>query len=340
VDFDHLGWGEVFSDHMVRMDFASGKWNEPEILPFAEIKVLPSLVTLHYGQSIFEGLKVFRSVDGTINAFRPDMHARRLNRSAHRLCIPEVDPDLFVQMIDELVAVDESWVPTKRGQSLYIRPLVIGSENYIGVRISETYSLFIMTSPVEAYYKEGFNPVKLMTSGQYVRAVRGGIGEAKTAGNYAASLLPAYEAKKKGYAQVIWLDACQGRYVDEVGTMNICFVKDGEIITPPLDGTILPGVTRDSVIALARHWGITVHERRIPIDEVMKSIEDGSMTEVFGTGTAAVISPVGEINHMGETMVINRGRTGPISQRLYDEITAIQYKEAEDLFGWLHPIGV
>lgn len=336
VDFDHLNFGEVFSDHMFRMDYAHGNWLEPQIMPFGPIQVLPSLSTLHYGQTIFDGLKAFRSKDGSINVFRPDKHAERMTHSCDRMCIPRVDKDLFVEAINELVRLDEKWVPTKRGTSLYVRPFIFATESYIGVRVSESYSFYILTSPVAAYFKEGLNPVKLMTSGEYVRACPGGLGEAKTAANYAASLLPALEAKKKGYAQVIWLDAIEGKYIDEVGTMNICFVKDDVLITPPLEGTILPGVTRDSVLQLARHWGVKVEERRISIDEVMASVKDGSMTEIFGTGTAAVISPVGEIYHQGETVVINQGRIGSMSQRLYDAITAIQYGEAPDPFGWVH----
>lgn len=338
VDFDHLSFGEEFSDHMFRMDYAHGKWQEPEIVPFGPIEVLPSLSTLHYGQTVFEGLKAFRARDGHINVFRPDKHADRMMHSCDRVCIPRVDRETFMGAIEALVDLDRQWVPTARGTSLYIRPLIFATESYIGVRVSESYSFLIMTSPVAAYFKEGLNPVKLMTSGEFVRACPGGLGEAKTAANYAASLLPAFEAKKRGFAQVIWLDALEGKYIDEVGTMNICFVKDGALITPPLEGTILPGVTRDSVLQLARHWGMTVEERRITIDEVMAAVKDGSMTEVFGTGTAAVISPVGEIYHKGETVVINGGRIGPVSQRLYDAITAIQYGEAPDPFGWVRSL--
>lgn len=338
VDFDHLSFGETFSDHMFRMDYDHGEWQEPEILPFGKIEVLPSLSTLHYGQSVFEGLKAFRSVKGGINIFRPEKHAERMHHSSDRLCIPRVDKQLFLDAVDALVTLDQKWVPNKKGTALYIRPFTFATEDYIGVRVSEKYSFFIITGPVGAYYKEGFNPVSLMTSGEFVRAVRGGLGEAKTAANYAASLLPAYEAKKRGFAQVLWLDALEEKYIDEVGTMNICFFKDNVLITPPLQGTILPGVTRDSVLHLARHWGIKVEERRISIDEVMSSIKDGSMTEVFGTGTAAVISPVGEIYHKGETAVVNGNKTGPLAQRLFDEITGIQSGERPDPFGWVHHI--
>jgi branched-chain amino acid aminotransferase len=340
VDFDHLSFGETFSDHMFRMDYANGEWQEPEILPFGKIEVLPSLSTLHYGQSVFEGLKAFRSVKGGINVFRPEKHAERMYHSSDRLCIPRVDKKVFLDAVDALVKLDQKWVPTKKGTSLYIRPFTFATEDYIGVRVSEKYSFFIITGPVGAYYKEGFNPVSLMTSGEFVRAVRGGLGEAKTAANYAASLLPAYEAKKRGFAQVLWLDALEEKYIDEVGTMNICFVKDNVLVTPPLQGTILPGVTRDSVLHLAKHWGIKVEERRISIDEVMSSIKNGTMTEVFGTGTAAVISPVGEIYHKGETVTVNGNRTGPLAQKLFDEITGIQSGERPDPFGWVHRVSL
>jgi len=338
VDFDHLKFGEMFSDHMFRMDYTDGKWLEPEIVPFGPIEVLPSLSTLHYGQTVFEGLKAFRSRDGGINIFRPDKHAERMMHSCERVCIPQVGKDIFVDAVEELVRLDQAWVPSARGTALYIRPLALAMESYIGVRVAESYSFFIMTSPVAAYFKEGLNPVKLMTSGEFVRACPGGLGEAKTAANYAASLFPAYDANRRGYAQVIWLDALEGKYVDEVGTMNICFVKDDTLITPSLEGTILPGITRDSVLQLARHWGMKVEERRISIDEVMASIKDGSMTEAFGTGTAAVISPIGEIYHKGETAIINDGRIGPVSQKLYDTITGIQYGEIPDPFGWIHTV--
>ncbi len=338
VDFDHLSFGETFSDHMFRMDYAHGKWQEPEILPFGHIQVLPSLSTLHYGQTVFEGLKAFRNRDGGVNIFRADMHAERMKHSCERVCIPTVDNEKFVQAVESLVDLDREWVPKARGTALYIRPLIFATESYIGVRVSESYSFYIMTSPVAAYFKEGLNPVRLMTSGSFVRACPGGLGEAKTAANYASSLLPQAEANRRGYSQVIWLDALEGKYIDEVGTMNIAFVKDGALVTPPLEGTILPGITRNSVLQLARHWGMTVEERRISIDEVMSSIEDGSMTEVFGTGTAAVISPVGEIHHKGKNVIVNGGRIGPVSQKMYDTITGVQYGEIDDEFGWVRTV--
>lgn len=338
VDFDHLSFGTTFSDHMFKMEYSHGAWQEPKIVPYGPIQVMPSLSTLHYGQTVFEGLKAFRNRTGGVNIFRLDKHAERMRRSCERVCIPMVSKEQFIQAVETLIDIDRQWVPKARGTALYIRPLIFASESYIGVRVSESYTFFIMTSPVAAYFKEGLNPVKLMTSGSFVRACPGGLGEAKTAANYASSLLPQAEANRMGYSQVIWLDALESKYIDEVGTMNIAFIKDGALITPPLGGTILPGITRNSVLQLARHWGMTVEERRISIDEVMNSVEDGSMTEVFGTGTAAVISPVGEIHHQGKTVVVNEGRIGPISQKLYDTITGIQYGELDDPFGWVRTV--
>ncbi|WP_400208038.1 branched-chain amino acid aminotransferase [Candidatus Methanomassiliicoccus intestinalis] len=335
VDFDNLVFGHTFSDHMFQVAYRNGQWNQPEIVPFGKIEVYPSLSCLHYGQSIFEGLKAFRSVDGSINIFRLDKHIARMKNSCERMCIPTVDDELFREAVTSLVSLDRNWIPKARGSSLYIRPFIFASEDYIGVRVSEKYEFFVLTGPVSTYFKEGLSPVKLMTSEGYVRAVRGGLGEAKTAANYAASLLPAMVAQKRGFSQVLWLDALEGKYIDEVGTMNIAFIKDGALITPPLEGTILPGVTRDSVIQLAKKKGMRVEERRISIDEVMESVKEGSMTEVFGTGTAAVISPVGEIYHNGETVKINNFETGPFAKMFYDEITGIQYGEKEDTFGWI-----
>jgi branched-chain amino acid aminotransferase len=250
------------------------------------------------------------------------------------LCIPAVDRNTFMDAITELCKIDAAWIPAKRGSSLYIRPFAFATDNFIGVRTSDSYLFMVITSPVGAYYKEGLNPVKLVTSGQYVRAVKGGLGEVKTAANYAASILPAEEAHRKGFTQVLWLDAIENRYIEEVGTMNIMFLFEEELVTPPLDGSILGGITRDTVIQMAHHWGIKVNERRIAIDEVMGRVKDGSLKEVFGTGTAAVISPVGWISHGDDAVTVNGGKIGAFSQKLYDEITGIQYGEKPDLFGW------
>jgi branched-chain amino acid aminotransferase len=338
IDFDSLEFGKIFSDHMFTSRYKHGKWNAPKIVPYGSIEIFPSLCTLHYGQAIFEGLKAFRRGDGGISLFRPESYQARFNRSGARLCIPPVDRELFMGAITKLCKIDDGWVPQKRGSSLYIRPFIFATDNFIGVHVSESYLFMIITSPVGAYYKEGLNPIKLTTSGQFARAVKGGIGEAKTLGNYAASLLPAEEAQKKGFTQGLWLDALEKKYVEEVGTMNIMFVIDGELITPPLEGSILGGITRDSVIQLARHWGVKVNERRISIGEILTRAKDGGLQEVFGTGTAAVISPVGWLSHEGEGVTINGGRIGALSQKLYDEITGIQYGEKPDPFGWRYDL--
>jgi branched-chain amino acid aminotransferase len=287
---------------------------------------------------VFEGLKAFRTANGQINLFRPDKYHQRFTRSNERLCIPPISYELFLGGIKELVLLDRAWVPNKQGCSLYIRPFVFAADNFLGVRVANTYNFMIITSPVGAYYPEGLNPVKLITSGEYVRAVKGGVGAAKTPANYAASLLPGEEAKKKGFSQVLWLDGLENKYLEEVGTMNIMFVIDGKLITPPLEGSILPGVTRDSVISLAEHWGIPVELRPITIDEVFAEAKKNRLQEVFGTGTAAVISPVGWIQHKGEMITIHSGEIGPWSQKLYDEITGMQYGEKPNLFGWCHTL--
>lgn len=332
------GFGRVFSDHMFSLEYSGGRWREPRIMPFGDIAVSPAVCSLHYGQTVFEGLKAFYGADGKINIFRPRKHHERLNRSSQRLCIPELSGELFMEGLTELIRLDNGWVPRKKGQSLYIRPFIFATDNLLGVKVSDSYRFLIITSPVGAYFKEGMNPVKLTTSGEYVRAVRGGLGAAKTPANYAASLLPAEEARKKGFTQVLYLDGVERRYIEEVGAMNIFFLLDGELATPALEGSVLAGVTRDSVIELAREWGVKVAERRISIDEVFGLASEGKVREVFGAGTAAVISPVGEIWHNGERIVINDNKIGQFSKKLYDHITAIQYGEIEDRFGWLCPV--
>jgi len=340
VDFDNLVFGNTFSDHMFMADWRGGAWVSPRIIPFGNIEISPSLCSLHYGQAIFEGLKAFRSPDDGVFLFRPDKHQERFNRSGVRLCTPPVSRELFFEAVEGLCRIDRGWVPKKRGASLYIRPFIFASDSNLGVHVADTYLFMVITSPVGAYYKEGLNPVRLITSGQYVRAAKGGLGEAKTPGNYAASLLPAEEALRKGFTQVLWLDAVEKRYVEEVGTMNIMFFIDGELVTPPLDGSVLAGVTRYSVLELAASWGMQVHERRIAIDEVVERAKDGGLQEVFGTGTAAVISPVGWIRHGDELITINEGRIGAFSQRLYNEITGIQYGEKPDPFGWRYQVKI
>lgn len=338
VDFESLGFGEIFSDHMLTMDYKNGRWDPPRIVPYGKIEIYPSICSLHYGQIVFEGLKAFYTQKGVINVFRPQKYHERMNQSCHRLCIPEIAFDLFMDGLRELVTADKEWVPRKKGYSLYIRPFVFATDNFLGVKVSETYRFMMITSPVGAYYKEGISPVKLITPGEYIRAAKGGLGAAKTPANYATTLLPAEEAKKKGFTQVLWLDGVERKYIEEVGTMNIFFLINDELITPPLEGTILGGVTRDTSIHLAKKWKIDVRERRISIDEVLLASKKGILKEVFGTGTAAVISPVGEIQYGGERITINKGKIGSLSQRLYDEITGIQYGEKVDRFGWCYSI--
>lgn len=338
-DLENPGFGTIFSDHMFSSEFKDGTWTDAKVMPFGNIEVSPALCSLHYGQAIFEGLKAFRTRDGRVNIFRPEKYHERMNRSAARLCIPPVSYDLFIGGLSALVKTDIDWVPDKKGHSLYIRPFIFATENYLGVRVSSTYRFLIITSPVGAYYKEGLNPVSLTTPGEYVRAVKGGLGSAKTPANYAASLLPAEEAKKHGFTQVLWLDAIEHKYIEEVGTMNMFFYIGDELITPSLEGSVLAGVTRDSVIRLAGEWGIKVTERKISIDEVIFATRQGILKEAFGTGTAAVISPVGEIQHGKEHIVINNKRIGPLSHRLYDEMTGIQYAEIPDRFNWCYTLG-
>ncbi|MEK7838844.1 MAG: branched-chain amino acid aminotransferase [candidate division NC10 bacterium] len=276
----------------------------------------------------------FRGVDGKLRLFRPQKHVERLNNSARRMCIPPLDPELALQSIVTVVQTDGEWVPRMLGTSLYIRPTIIASEAFLGVRPARSYVYFVILSPVGAYYPEGMAPVKIRVEERYVRAVEGGLGGAKTGANYAASLMAGEEAKHQGFTQVLWLDGVHRRYIDEVGTMNIMVKIGDEVITPPLTGTVLPGVTRDSVLTLLRDWGLRVSERQVGIDEVMAAHRAGTLTEVWGTGTAAVISPVGELAYKGETMVINGGKIGPLTQRLYDAIVGIQYGQAPDPHGW------
>lgn len=337
IDFENLGFGEVFSDHMFSVEYINGEWNLPQIIPFGKIEILPSLCSLHYGQIVFEGLKAFYSKDG-ITIFRPEKYHERLNKSCQRLCIPQVGFDMFMEGLVELLKLDRNWVPTKKGYSLYIRPFIFATDSFLGVKVSRTYRFMVVTSPVGAYYKEGFNPIRLMTSGNYARAVKGGLGAAKAPANYAASLLPGEEAKKKGFSQVLWLDGVEKKYIEESGAMNVFFLIDDKLVTPSLEGTILEGVTRNTVIHLAKEWGVDVEERRISIDEVISASNEGRLKEVFGTGTAAVISPIGEIQHNDNLITINGKKTGAFSQKLFDEITGIQYGEKEDRFGWCYSV--
>jgi branched-chain amino acid aminotransferase len=336
---DDLAFGTVFTDHMFVMDFQAGEgWRNPRIVPYAPLSIDPAAAVLHYAQAVFDGLKAFRGDDGTIRMFRAPQHIERLNRSCERLCIPTLDPALVLRSFQALIEVDQAWVPAKRGTALYLRPTVIASEAFLGVRPAHGYTYFLILSPVGPYYAEGINPVKILATDTYVRAVSGGLGAAKTAGNYAASLYAAEEAKKQGFTQVLWLDGVHRKYLDEVGTMNIMVKIGDEIITPPLGGgTILPGVTRDSILTLMRDWGLRVSERQISIDEIFAASRDGTLAEMWGTGTAAVVSPVGELGYKGERITINGGKTGPLTQKLYDTIVNLQYGLGNDAHHWMAP---
>ena len=338
-DDSKLGFGQIFTDHMFNMDYTpESGWHDARIEPYGPIVMDPATIVLHYGQAIFEGLKAYRTSDGKIQLFRPDRNMSRLNRSAELVCIPKVDETFALNALKKLIAIDKDWIPRAPETSLYIRPTVVAMDPYLGVRPSYTYRFFIILCPVGAYYPEGFNPVKIWVTDKYVRTVRGALGEAKTPANYAASLYGAEVAKRAGYTQVLWLNAIDHREIEEVGTMNIFFVIDGELVTPPLGGSILPGITRDSVLTLARYWNIPVAERPITIDEVIATHNNGSLQEVFGSGTAAVISPVRHLSWQDEVIVIGDGGVGPIAHKLYKTITDIQYGLAEDSFGWIVPV--
>jgi branched-chain amino acid aminotransferase len=341
ADETKLIFGRVFSDHMFLMDWRAGRgWLDPRIVPYHDLQLNPAAMVLHYGQGIFEGLKAYRWHDGTIHLFRPEKNWERLNRSARRMCMPEVDPAMQFGAVENLLRIDRDWVPHSVGSSLYVRPTMIASEPHLGVRPASEYLYYMITGPVAAYYAEGFNPVRIYVSDEYVRAVRGGVGEAKTMANYASSLYAAEIAKSKGLTQVLWLDAVERRFIEEVGTMNIFFRIDDELVTPALSGSILSGVTRDSVIQLAKHWGLSLQERPIDIHEVIHAVKSGAMKEIFGTGTAAVVSPVGEISFKEESFRVQDGGVGEWSQKFYDEIVGIQYGENEDRFGWMYHVKI
>ena len=330
-----LGFGRYTTDHMFLMDYTQAKgWHDARIEPYQKLRLDPTAMVLHYNQQVFEGLKAYRLEDGGMGLFRPEKNMERMNISARRMVMPEVDPDLFLRAMKELVLLDRAWIPKSEGASLYIRPTMIANEPALGVRPSRQYLFYIIAGPVGAYYPEGFSPTRIYVADSHVRAVKGGAGEAKTSGNYGAALLVSQQAAEKGYTQVLWLDAEEHKYVEEVGTSNIFFFMDDELFTPPLEGTILPGVMRDSVLQLARHWGLRVSERLISIEEIVEGCKRGSLKEMFATGTAAVISPVGEICYNGEDLQVADGKTGRLSQKLYDEITGIQYGRREDPFGW------
>jgi branched-chain amino acid aminotransferase len=334
---EEFSFGETFTDHMFTQDFSADKgWHNALISPYHALSLDPSAAVFHYSQEIFEGLKAYRKADGSINLFRPEENVKRFNRSANRMVMPEVNEEHHLQAIKSLVELDQNWVPDQHGSSLYIRPTMIATSAKLGLGASANYCHYIIAGPAGSYFKGGLTPISVHVADEYRRAVKGGVGEAKTGGNYAASLYASEEVVKQGYSQVLWLDAVEGKFVEEVGAMNICFVYEGKhIVTPELSGSILPGITRDSIIKLAPTLGYEISEQRLNIEEILADIDSGKITEVFGCGTAAVISPVGNLGFKGKDHVINNNKTGDVATKLYDELTGIQYGTREDKFGWI-----
>ncbi len=334
-DESKLGFGQYYTDHMFVMDYDEGQgWHDPRVVPYGPIPMDPAAMCLHYGQEVFEGLKAYRRADGKIQLFRPDKNMARMNISNDRLCIPPIDEEFGIEAIKAVVRVDADWVPSEPGTSLYIRPYIFATEPHVGVHPARHLMFVIILSPVGAYYPNGLDPVKIYVEKEYVRAVKGGTGFAKTAGNYASSLKAQYEADKKGYTQVLWLDGVEKKYIEEVGTMNVFFIIGDEVVTPALNGSILSGITRMSVIEMLKSWGMKVSERRISIQELYEAHDNGTLKEAFGTGTAAVISPIGQFDWDGRVITVADGGIGEISQKLYDTLTGIQSGQLEDTFGW------
>jgi branched-chain amino acid aminotransferase len=332
---NNLGFGKYFTDHMFIMDYSEIKgWHDPRIIPYQPLSLDPATSALHYGQAIFEGMKAYQAPDGRILLFRPRKNMERINNSNDRLCIPPIDIDFGVEAIKTLIKTDRDWIPTAEGTALYIRPFVIATDPFLGVRASSTYKFIIILSPVGAYYPQGIAPVNIFVESEYVRAVRGGTGYAKAAGNYAGGMKAQTIAAQKGYVQVLWLDGIEKKYIEEVGAMNVFFKIKDEVVTPLLDGSILPGITRESVLFLLKHWNMNVSERMISIDELSDAFKRGEVEEAFGTGTAAVISPIGELNWNNTKMIINNKKIGTTSQKLYDTITGIQFGRSKDEFNW------
>ncbi|MTV50736.1 branched-chain amino acid aminotransferase [Heliobacillus mobilis] len=333
---DKLGFGKIFTDHMFVMDYSVEQgWHNAKIKPYEPLELDPSVMVFHYGQAIFEGMKAFRTQDNRVVLFRPEKYISRMTNSARKLCIPEFDEAFVVKAIKTLIDTERDWVYGEEGTALYIRPFIIATDPYLGVRPSHTYKFMVILSPVGAYYAEGFNPVKIFITDEFTRAAKNGLGDVKTPANYAASLYAGEKAKQMGFTQVLWLDPVEKKYIEEVGTMNVFFRIGDEVVTPVLHGSILPGVTRDSVIQVLRNWGIPVVERTISVDELFEAHAAGNLKESFGTGTAAVISPVGLLRHGDREAVINEGKTGELASRLFDSITGMQYGKSEDLFGWI-----
>ncbi|MBQ7097261.1 MAG: branched-chain amino acid aminotransferase [Clostridia bacterium] len=338
-DSSELGFGKIFTDHMFIMDYSREKgWYDARIVPFGPFEIHPASTVLHYGSEIFEGLKAYRREDGRVQMFRPIENIRRMNNSAERLCLPQIDEEMAMEILKTFVKCEEDWTPSAPGTSLYLRPFMYGNDETLGVHAVHNARFMIIASPVGSYYKEGINPVKIMIEDQDVRAVRGGTGYAKCGGNYAASNRAGERAEQKGYSQVLWLDGVERKYIEEVGAMNVMFKINGEVVTPALTGSILPGITRKSCIEVLKSEGYKVSERLLSIDELEAAMADGTLEEAWGCGTAAVVSPIGELSYKGEIFTVNEGKIGEVTQKLYDTLTGIQWGKIEDKFGWICPL--
>ena len=336
---DKLGFGKHFTDHMFRMDWDRGLgWHDAKIIPFGPISLHPASTVLHYGAEIFEGLKAYRREDGGVQLFRPLENVRRMNRSAERMCLPTVEEEEMLSILTEFVKLEERWVPHSFGTSLYLRPYLIGDDEHLGVHTVSHAVFFLIASPSGSYYAEGINPVKILIEDEDVRTVRGGTGYAKCGGNYAASTRAGERASQMGYSQVLWLDGVERRYIEEVGAMNVMFKVAGKIVTPALTGSILPGITRKSCIEVLKSMGYEVEERLFSIDELQKALEDGTLEEAWGCGTAAVVSPIGKFCYRGVEYTVKDGSIGEVTQKLYDTLTGIQWGKTEDTFGWVLPL--
>jgi len=335
-DPNTLGFGEVFTDYMFMMDYSKKEgWHDAKIVPYGELSLSPAACVFHYGAEVFEGMKAYRTPDGEVQLFRPMENIRRLNNSAERLCLPQIDEELALHVLTKFVEVEKDWVPSKKGTSLYLRPFLIATDAKLGLHAIDEAKYVIIASPVGSYYKEGINPVKIMIETEDVRAVRGGTGYAKCGGNYAASNRAAARAEEKGFSQVLWLDGVERKYIEEVGAMNVMFKIDGKVKTPKLIGSVLPGITRKSCIELMKSEGYDVEETFITVDEVITALKAGKLEEAWGCGTAAVVSPIGLLSYEGTDYVINNGEIGTLTQHLYDELTGIQWGEKEDKFDWI-----
>ncbi|WP_391207912.1 branched-chain amino acid aminotransferase [Psychrobacillus sp. L4] len=336
VPADQLIFGRTFTDHMFIADYTEGiGWHDHRIIPYQPITLDPSATIFHYGQTVFEGMKAYLSNDGIVRLFRPEENMKRMNNSCDRMSMAKIDEEQALEALKQLIEVDKEWIPSEPGTSLYIRPFMIATESHLGVSAALTYSFIIIMSPVGSYYKEGIHPVKILVESEYVRAVAGGTGTAKTAGNYASSLKAQEVADLGGYAQVLWLDGIERKYIEEVGSMNVFFKIGGEVVTPALNGSILDGITRKSIIQLLKHWDVPVTERKVSMEEIREAYRTGKLDEAFGTGTAAVISPIGELRWKGELFYVNNGETGELSKKLYDTLTGIQKGTVQDPFGWV-----